>query len=487
LEAVNSSTEKSSVINQLLYLDARELKTRFTDSSNRDITCTITSPPYYDLYDYGGTENQIGFGQGYEEYLKDVSDIFQDIYSISSDKGSLWIIIDTFSKNKELVPLPFDLVRAIGERRAENAGQGWTLKSVFMWKKDKTRPWVRKGHFRKIFEYILYFVKTEDFNFFRDRVRIKDTAEFKQWWVKYPERYNPLGIIPTNLWEYPIPVQGSWGGVSLNHYCPLPTDMIKRMILLSTNENDIVCDPFAGTGSVLITASMENRNYIGCEINQEYIDNFENITKEQKDNTKKLEEEREKETQLEKELFNKIVDLRILKYSKALFLKIRKEQINPEVFKDINSIFIRKYPILLDLENNPYGAQFYGHSSTYFVFNSKHEVDLQKINDLKSKRGLRKYQIDSKVICIDKESMIEKADNFNSLYLYRSPTFFSYEYKISFEEWIEKSSKLEWSKLYPSKTPPLLSNIKRKITPKSTYKSKKENLQRKINDFNGLI
>jgi len=488
LKASEHTNNIDSVIDQLLLLDARNFKEAYEKSTESKITCTITSPPYFDMYDYGGVKNQIGYGQEYHnEYLEELSKIFQDIYSITSDKGSLWIIVNTFSKNKEIVPLPFDIVRELKKRRDENDGNGWIFKNVFIWKKDKTRPWVRKGHFRQIFEYILYFVKTEDFNFYRDRIRIKDTSVFKHWWVKYPERYNPLGILPTDLWEYPIPVQGSWGNTSLNHFCPLPMDLIKRIILLTTNENDIVCDPFAGTGTVLIAASMEDRKYIGCEINQEYIKNFEKLKEELKNSQKKIDEQRAEKTKLEEELFNKIVELRMLKYSKSVFQAAYDFEVNKEAFDNINSIFIIKEPMELDLSSDPYGAKYYGKSKTYFVFKKKYDIDIDTIHSLMKRRSLRKYQIDTEIINIDREDMCINKKMFDLLYLYRSPSFYSYDKEISFSDWIKESSEPEWRNYFYNEYPPLISNIMQKINLDEIYTSKEEKLQKQIDEYNDLI
>ena len=66
------------------------------------IQTTISSPPYFDMKDYG-VENQIGFGQPYEEYLRDIKSVFEQIYQYTKENGTLWIIIDTFTRNDSIV------------------------------------------------------------------------------------------------------------------------------------------------------------------------------------------------------------------------------------------------------------------------------------------------------------------------------------------------------------------------------------------------
>ena len=72
------------------------------------IQTTISSPPYYDMKDYGVAE-QVGFGQTYEDYLNDITDIFKQVLEHTVDDGTLWIVVDTFKRENGLVLLPADL------------------------------------------------------------------------------------------------------------------------------------------------------------------------------------------------------------------------------------------------------------------------------------------------------------------------------------------------------------------------------------------
>ncbi len=60
-----------------------------------------------------------------------------------------------------------------------------------------------------------FFIDDRAINFNGDwKHCLQNIENFKEWWVKYPERYNPKGMLPTNIWEFSIPTQGSWGGKS---------------------------------------------------------------------------------------------------------------------------------------------------------------------------------------------------------------------------------------------------------------------------------
>lgn len=253
-----------STLNTIYNVDSRRISEILPKEVK--IQTTISSPPYFDMKDYG-TENQIGFGQSYEEYLRDVKSVFEQVYQYTKDDGTLWIIIDTFKRNDSIVLLPFDLAAMLKE-------SGWLLQDIIIWKKDKTVPWSNNGFTQRKFEYVLFFSKSPKYKCNKDKVRIFDTRQLKKWWIKYPERYNPRGKALDEIWEYPIPVQGSWGKQYIRHFCPLPQDMVSNMIQISTDEGDVVFDPFAGSGTVLSQSAYMNRPYLGFELNRSYIEKF---------------------------------------------------------------------------------------------------------------------------------------------------------------------------------------------------------------------
>lgn len=305
--------EKEDSINVVYNKDARTILE--TISPNLKIATTITSPPYFDMKDYG-SENQVGFGQTYQDYLNDLKSIFQDIFQITKDDGSLWIVIDTFKRNSQVVTLPFDLSEKLKEI-------GWLLQDVIIWKKDKTVPWSNNGFMQRKFEYILFFTKSNKYKSNKDKARIYDTSQLKRWWVKYPERYNPKGKALDEVWEFPIPIQGSWGDKYIKHFCPLPKEMVATMIQLSTDENDLVLDPFAGTGTVLSQSAYMKRNYIGFELNKNYIEMFQNYL--DKTLRKSLKEYDSFKNNGQGHFEKTILELRALKYARILLTNIQKQ------------------------------------------------------------------------------------------------------------------------------------------------------------------
>lgn len=362
---------KEETTNKVYNQDARKILE--TVPSGTKISTTITSPPYFDMKDYQ-CDNQVGYGQTYEDYLNDLKTIFTGVYKITIDDGSLWIIIDTFKRDNHVVPLPFDLANKLKEI-------GWLLQDIIIWKKDKTVPWSTNGFMQRKFEYILFLSKSPKFKSNKDKVRVYDTDHLKKWWIKYPERYNPKGKALDEVWEFPIPIQGSWGDKYVRHFCPLPKDMVATMIQLSTDEGDTILDPFAGSGTVLSQSAYMKRNYIGFELNNDYIEMFNNYL----DSTFNL-------NRKEYELFNqntsqidfesKIIELRSLKFAKNIITHIQKV-INNKDFKIFVEIIGES-----ELKNKLIKVQ-------YELLGDIDEKSIFEIlNDIISKKPLSKFGIE---------------------------------------------------------------------------------------------
>ena len=342
------------MISQVLLDDARNLKNQIKDES---LDVTITSPPYFDMKDYGHSD-QIGFGQSYENYLADLKKIFKDVFEATKETGSLWVVIDSFKRDGAVVTLPFDFAREI-------SAVGWKLQDVIIWKKDKTVPWSKKGTTRKIFEYVLFFSKGENFKYYSERAR--EIKDLKEWWVRYPERYSPYGKSLEEIWEFSIPTQGAWGEGYIRHFCPLPEDLVKRIITLTTDEGDLVFDPFSGSGTVPAQAAFMARKYMGFELNSSYIEMFEKYLSENLD--ERLSEYFRSKSSIDAEIFKKtIIDLRILKYARVLAKKLKSVDV------DVSKIWVER------LEQPTSGK--YEIAAARYVFLTEHSLFSESLLDV---------------------------------------------------------------------------------------------------------
>ena len=294
----------------------------------------VTSPPYLDVKNYENNEGQIGFGQDYETYLSDIIKIFQKCFELSSSHATFWMIMDTIRKDGTTIPLPFDIHRKLTNQYSST----WKLKDVIIWNKAKNIPWNAKGRFKNLFEYVFFYTKDEHYKFNIDEIR--EISDLKKWWLTYPERYNPLGKAPSNLWEFTIPIRG-WGHGCLNHFCPFPFPLVERIISISTDENDLVFDPFAGSGSAIAMAYVMNRNSVGIDINEKYKQQFE---EEVLTGAQKYWEKRQRELNLINENIKKF---------KLTNNKLRKQKLGSLVFQWMQSeSVIGGNTLFLMLENN---------------------------------------------------------------------------------------------------------------------------------------
>jgi len=291
----------------------------------------ISSPPYYDLLDYDGIKGQIGFGQSdYDGYLIDVADVFQHCYELAEDNATFWLIIDTVKKRGEVTPLPFDIHRILKEKYKKT----WKLKDIIIWDKEKNLPWHSKGKFKNQFEYILFFTKGSNFKFNIDRVR--EINDLKKWWMSYPERYNPQGKAPSNVWQYTTPLRG-WGNGKQNHFCPIPFPLAEKIISIASDKEDVIFDPFAGSGSALALASIMGRRAYGTDINKAYKKRFEvEVVKGAETYWEKRKTELENNSEAIIDFTSTIKNLRKLKVAAAIAKHIKATHATPFIYILIN-------------------------------------------------------------------------------------------------------------------------------------------------------
>lgn len=426
---------QKEILDRYHIKDARNLKNFLGDI---EVQLTITSPPYADLKNYE-VANQIGFDQDYlQEYLPDLVNIFQQCYDITESKGSLWIILDTFYQNGILQPLPFDLLRALKENAEKEKIETWKLRDIIIWDKTKTLPWYAKGNLRNQFEYILFLIKSKDYVYKLDEIR--DIKTLEKWWVQYPERYNPKGKSPSNIWNFTIPMQG-WGR-KFFHSCPFPLQLVERIISLSSNEEDIVLDPFAGSGSVLAQAHVMRRKFIGLDINPKFKENF---YKDILPKTEQYWQEREvelKKIELEKkEHQEKLLKLRMVKYARVVRDAILKE--SPQLLED-TAIMVM---------NGSSPSNGVAAVKMYFIKrNTDNEYDFLKKIEMPIKLSdAHKFQIDGEFPIMTSDEFLddESIKKYDEFYEYENSKTHKWKNKLSLAQLKEVLSKpFDYKKIY---------------------------------------
>lgn len=212
------------------------------------IQAIITSPPYWNLKNYGHS-SQIGLNESYEEYHQRMNLIWKECFRVLKPNGTLWIVIDKIWREGQVIPIPFDI--------AENCSKiGFSCKDIIIWNKPTAIAGLNNRNLVNKNEYVLFLVKDN-----------------KKFFINLNE--NPEGMAPdyiesklTNLWR--IPVKAGNLRKTPNHEAPYPVELISRIIKISSKEGDLILDPFLGSGTTLEVAISENRNCIGVEINPDF-------------------------------------------------------------------------------------------------------------------------------------------------------------------------------------------------------------------------
>jgi site-specific DNA-methyltransferase (adenine-specific) len=136
-------------------------------------------------------------------------------------------------------------------------------------------------------ESILHLRKSKDFIFNVDEVRIP----YNEHTLKYPNRVqgetsqysnkkkyiwkpNPKGAKPKDVFEIPVISNGSWE--KYKHKTQKPVELLKKIILSSSNEDSVILDPFGGSGTTYAVAESFKRKWIGIEREKEYCDLIKN-------------------------------------------------------------------------------------------------------------------------------------------------------------------------------------------------------------------
>ena len=95
--------------------------------------------------------------------------------------------------------------------------------------------------------------------------------------IKYKDkRGDPLGKLPNNMWDYSR-VCGTFKERRSFHPCQHPEALLERIILGHSKENETILDPFVGSGGTAIVCKKLNRNCVGIDVSQYYLDKIKEI------------------------------------------------------------------------------------------------------------------------------------------------------------------------------------------------------------------
>ena len=181
------------------------------------------------------------------------------------DSGSICWQVGNYINKKDGSIFPLD----IGFYKIFN-DLGYILKNRIIWHFGHGLQATKRLSGR--YETVLWFVKSEDYTFNLDPIRIPQKYPGKTYY-KGPNKgkisSNKLGKNPEDVWYIPN-VKGNHIEKT-EHPCQFPVGLIERLVLGMTNPGDIVFDPFMGVGSAGIAALAHGRKFIGAEIDSKYV------------------------------------------------------------------------------------------------------------------------------------------------------------------------------------------------------------------------
>ena len=299
-------------INQIYNSECLQGLKSLPDNS---IHCCVTSPPYYGLRDYGN-DSQIGLEKTPEEYIQKLVDVFREVNRVLTKDGTLWLNIgDSYAgsmkgaagypdnamnykqgtnretlgkatlvkqctgcKSKDLIGIPWMLAFSL-------RSDGWYLRQDIIWSKPSVMPESVKDRCTKSHEYIFLLSKNKKYYFdnesiaeptssFDTVIRDRDATKLNN----TPGRTKMQGLIRN---DYLTRNKRSVWTVATQplreaHFATFPEKLIMDCIKAGCPEGRIVLDPFMGSGTTAIVARKLNRNYIGFELNPNYVSIAEN-------------------------------------------------------------------------------------------------------------------------------------------------------------------------------------------------------------------
>ena len=258
-----------------LYLgDSKQELRKLPDNS---VDLIVTSPPYADQRKstYGGIHP--------DKYVDWFLPISEQLLRVLNPKGTFILNIKEKVVEGERSTYVMELILAMRK-------QGWLWTEEFIWHKKNSYPGKWPNRFRDSWERLLQFNKTKHFTMYQEEVmvptgdwaktrlkklsdtdKIRDNSKVGSGFGKNISNWiDREKAFPTNVLHLATECNNK------NHSAAFPEELPEWFIKLFTQENDVVLDPFMGSGTTLTVANRMKRNSIGIEIVPEYYEMVKN-------------------------------------------------------------------------------------------------------------------------------------------------------------------------------------------------------------------
>ncbi len=290
------------------------------------VNCCVTSPPYYAQRNYN-VDGQIGLERTPEEYVAKLVDVFREVQRLLRDDGTLWLNLgdsyggsgggskksgnhgphsidsrttDMYPKKQLLVNLGKKQLLGIPWRVAlALQSDGWILRSDIIWHKPSCMPESAKDRPTRNHEYIFLLSKSPKYYYDYEAIMEPVSKSTVERYMRRPtNKDNP--DLKTNKEVFSMSAEAQANAFAKGrkiiengetlmrnkrtvwtvsqkyyngaHFATYPPDLIKPCILAGCPIGGTVLDPFNGSGTTGVVCMEYGRNYIGIDLNPEYIE-----------------------------------------------------------------------------------------------------------------------------------------------------------------------------------------------------------------------
>ena len=230
------------------------------------VTLTITSPPYWNAVDYdiharsGDAEwyrerEYRMFGKTFEGYLDNISEVFKKILQATAEGGFCAIVVGTILHKRKHYPTPM----LITDRLCR---LGWEFRQDIVW--NKVTGGVKRAG---------VFIQHPKAGYYYPNIMTEYVLVFRKPGAQRRGRKKTLDVdelftrdIANNVWHIaPVPPN------VIDHPCPFPEELARRLVVLYSDEGDEVLDPFLGSGQTALAALRHGRKCVGYDIEERYL------------------------------------------------------------------------------------------------------------------------------------------------------------------------------------------------------------------------
>lgn len=294
----------------VLQGDAADVLATLDDAS---IQTTVTSPPYFGLRNYSGggsrgastpsragaaaaltgtalpdtAHEEIGRESTVAAYVERLVDTFEVLRRKTADDGTLFLNLGDSYVRGELAGVPWRVALALSDA-------GWLLRSDIVWRKPNAMPSSVKDRPTTDHEYVFMFAKQRRYFYDQDAIREphvtfteaskmrggrrhlgkrggtpeqgKNSGSSNLHDGRWDQAFHPLGRNRRTVWDIPL---GKFRGA---HFAVFPEKLVELCVSAGSRPGDIVCDPFAGSGTTGLVAERLGRRFVGAELVPEYVD-----------------------------------------------------------------------------------------------------------------------------------------------------------------------------------------------------------------------